>query len=91
MPQLVRSYKSPRVGRRRRHKVSSEAEAEEGVGRFPGPEHHRGPDAERRDGRVVQPRCVFKHSFTQRALLLTESGLIHSLRHTLRSLFVRET
>ena len=65
MPQLFGPDQSARVGRGRRHQVPREAASEEGVRRLPGPEHHRGADPERRDGRLVQPGSVcFNSSVT---------------------------
>jgi len=58
VPQLVGPHQAARLGRGRRHQVPSEAASEERVGRLPGPEHHRGPDPERGDGRLVQPGYV---------------------------------
>ena len=58
VPQLLRPDQSACVGRGRWHQVPCEAASEEGVWWLPGPEHHRGPDPQRRDGRLVQPGSV---------------------------------
>ena len=56
VPQLVRSNKSESVGRGQRSEVEAAAEVDEGERRLPRADDHRGAYAERRDGRVVQPR-----------------------------------
>lgn len=58
VPQLIRSDQAAGLGRGRWHQVASEAASEEGVGRLPGTEHHWGPNAQWRDGRVVYPGYV---------------------------------
>lgn len=42
------------MGRRQRSEVEAEAKVDEGERRFPWADHHRGPDTQRRDGRLVQ-------------------------------------
>lgn len=55
MPQFLRPDQGSSLGRGQRPEVEAAAEADPGVGRFPRPDHHRGADALRRDGRLVQP------------------------------------
>lgn len=54
MPQRHRPHQGARVGRGRRHQVEGEAAFQTRIRRLPGPDHHRGPHAQRRDGRLVQ-------------------------------------
>ena len=54
MPQLVRSNKSSRMGRRRRHTSEAHAKVDARVRRLSRPDHNRSAHAKRRDGRVVQ-------------------------------------
>lgn len=70
MSQRHRSNQGARVGRGRWHQVASEAALQARVGWLPGPDHHRGPHAERRNGCLVQSRYVdvviltrFHHGF----------------------------
>lgn len=58
MSQRHRPHQGARVGRGRRHQVASEAAFQTRIGRLPGPDHHRGPHAQRGNGCLVQPRYV---------------------------------
>ena len=56
MSQLERPDQSESLGRGQRPEGSTQAEADQGVRRLPGADHHRGANPLGGDGRVVPPR-----------------------------------
>ena len=64
MSQLERPDQSESLGRGQRPESSTPTEADKGVRRLPGSDHHRGADPLRGDGRVVpsgeEERQVFR-------------------------------
>lgn len=62
MSQRHRPHQGACVGWRWWHQITGEAALQARVGWFPGPDHHRGPHSERRDGRLVQSWYVIHFS-----------------------------
>lgn len=58
MSQRHGPHQGARVGWRRWHQVASEATFQTWIGRLPGPDHHRGPHAQRGNGCLVQSRYI---------------------------------